>query len=998
MIGRIRAAQRRKELQRGNERAKANDPRWTIDEYNGLAGHERHRYDTKGEFVPVDQDVGAFETSDDVRNFIVEKARKWVDLDGLPKGIDWNEAKTHFSRILVDDLVQKSIENENRDQNASFALWSLGKHKDLCDPLITPFQVDRLVDVFPELKNFALQSINTWKLYMTFLTRLVLMSPNFKDTQHIEYYYRYCVAPMKRYLERALSDETDPDRRDALLKQIKDDMRRDLSRPDYPYPHPCMDPKYNPDVYKFPRKYMMSPQEIADGQLPEELKEMGKFVGGDYFVKQEKMEEEGEAPPDPAALAAAKAARHGRVLGATLGKPANRGEWRVSPDVVPKEEPHGSSSAVVPGVKVDDMPYEDEEEIPPVEDDDEGDGDRRVVEAEEILERDPRNKAALQELIEAADEEAAMSADDDDANHEELLQIKAKAEEILERDPGNRPAELALEAVEEAVMSDGDDEGEEEFHVEHDGRDRGGGSGDGGAGAGAAVAVEAAGGDDESEEIDKEIKQRAEEVDEMATAAKERRRRLRHQPLEPDELHASSAEERAAARDAAVSQRRRERFVDEEAARQAIIDAAAEEEAVTEHLKRLAVEADEESKRAAAEDDAAAMSADEEDLAEPLAIESGSAAVPMSLAEIDAADEDDEKANTALKLIADAELEEQTRQWRDRRLAREKAQIESGLSADLSHRHLRRPPEARRIEDKPAVQRAVENLALVVAEAAAAMSADDEEEEDEIEPPADLMAIEAGSAADERRRKAAAASDPTYAAEVAKRLHDRVMERYEELRHVPPVMDKLRERDAKKREEERKAKRSELRSKRKDQPTDLKATKDTARRIADELAEAYKKHRGAAAAAAADTRPPASRLTVSNAAKHGFVSDWLEQTKTEFKGKSGAVKGVHGSISGVIDKVMANRENFTGAEDGAKVTVMGKLRNWLAAGDLNAEPARKDRLKPFELSLLKKTAFGNYIRRHEKEVRVKQILKYAKRFIAVHETKKGKEKARKRVH
>lgn len=461
MIGRIRAAQRQKESQRGNERAKANDPRWTIDEYNGLAGHERHRYDTKGEFVPVDQDVGAFETSDDVRNFIVEKARKWVDLDGLPKGIDWNEAKTHFSRILVDDLVQKSIENENRDQNASFALWSLGKHKDLCDPVITPFQVDRLVDVFPELKNFALQSINTWKLYMTFLTRLVLMSPNFKDTQHIEYYYRYCVAPLKRYLEREIGDVSSPDEREDRLRRAKEAMRKDVSRPDYPYPHPCMDPKYNPDVYKFPRKYMMSPQEIANGQQPEELKEMATFVGGDYFVKQEKIEEEGDAPPDPAALVDAEAGRHGRVLGATLGKPANRGEWRVSPDVVaaPKEEPRDVGTAVVPGVTVEDVPYEEEEEIPPVDDDDEGDGDReeiKQIEAEEILERDPGNKAALNALIAAA-EDAAMSADDDDANHEELLQIKAKAEEILERDPGNRPAELALEAVEEAEEEDGDE-------------------------------------------------------------------------------------------------------------------------------------------------------------------------------------------------------------------------------------------------------------------------------------------------------------------------------------------------------------------------------------------------------------------------------------------------------------------------------------------------------------------------------------------------------------
>lgn len=299
MLARVSAARRQREARAENARAESRDQRWELDEYNGLAGHKRHTYNKEGKFVPVGQEVGAFESENEVRAFLTGQALKWMNDEELPDGvnnINYNGKKqlqAQFAKIVAEDIIQRSIECENKTQNASFALWCLGRHKELCDPSVTPFRSEGLVELFPELKNFALQGIETWKLYTTFLSKLVHMAPNFKDTKHVEYYYRYIVEPIRNYIERECEAAARKDKKwkdyptrnqviDAILKEFKDNRADEK----YPYDHPALDPKYNPMVMAFARKYIISPLDIENGQVPEEMVEMGRFVGWNAVLGQ----------------------------------------------------------------------------------------------------------------------------------------------------------------------------------------------------------------------------------------------------------------------------------------------------------------------------------------------------------------------------------------------------------------------------------------------------------------------------------------------------------------------------------------------------------------------------------------------------------------------------------------------------------------------------------------------------------------------------------------
>jgi hypothetical protein len=221
-----------------------------------LLGHDKMRYDTNSDFKPVGQEVGEFLTEHDAERYLVQQANILLDKNTTNPFV-----KVGLGNYIAQMALKQSAEERNKSQNALYALWLLGKSKELNDPSVTPWGASPVSLINPEANNFTQRAIKTQYMFNLFAYRLFIKAP-LLNMKEYEWYFRYLVMPLRQWVEKRCGEHAGPvggqspdpiKSKPAYWWKV---MKQDTCRKDYEYPSASLDPVYNHWFWTFAYKYV----------------------------------------------------------------------------------------------------------------------------------------------------------------------------------------------------------------------------------------------------------------------------------------------------------------------------------------------------------------------------------------------------------------------------------------------------------------------------------------------------------------------------------------------------------------------------------------------------------------------------------------------------------------------------------------------------------------------------------------------------------------------
>lgn len=297
---------------------------WEAGQYSHLMGHQQMPKTTKGQFSPKGQEVGEFESMHDARAFARKQILRWIDEKSeipIDLGNAENPAasfrasemiKAGLAQELAKETIARAIECENEAENSAYLLWLLNKHEDLNSVDVTPGQADFTI-MFPKVQAFVYQALETQMLFYRFAHHLWITYPNFKDEKQLEYFFRYLVNPVRRYIigkmeqyEAGEGDADDPYTPQLALEPDRAERRErgrlwarqqiaTLPKKRH-FASACLDPMFNPNMISFASQYELLPIDITADKLPPELVDMARYVGHGKLYNVDIDPATGEAP------------------------------------------------------------------------------------------------------------------------------------------------------------------------------------------------------------------------------------------------------------------------------------------------------------------------------------------------------------------------------------------------------------------------------------------------------------------------------------------------------------------------------------------------------------------------------------------------------------------------------------------------------------------------------------------------------------------------------